>query len=410
MKRSWLIAFIIVALFTLQAVAAPLPAADPMGGTGGGSINGALQVKVVADGTTNPIAGAFVMVGPRPGEPFIGNWGFTSASGVISFNHANLTGPMTVTAGATGYTYFSLVSVNADDLVVPLKALSSQTVNYQVGDFVSGVDVNNGLFNIGDGNVDMAFVLPAMTMDELMAFDMDALFGPPEVIEILGEPYEIPSNIFLPQQYEVFVEIRKDHYYLYMPEGNFTISALSGRIPLSEMTSGGDMISMISALDWRETDIIDVTVTGDTNAADLNVDPDLIDTVTVNLANVPEDSVAFCISVGDLDGLNGLGRLVSLGLGALDAPAGGGPGSGSVTLSTTAASGKFAGMGYFPVVAVQMNQSEDLLVVANRASHGQSYTESVSEFFALPDLGFSKGHFSWNDVENPATGSPDVDV
>ena len=35
---------------------------DPLGGTGGGSINGSLQVRVVHYGTGDPFDGAFVMV------------------------------------------------------------------------------------------------------------------------------------------------------------------------------------------------------------------------------------------------------------------------------------------------------------------------------------------------------------
>ncbi len=383
---------------------------DPMGGTGGGPIAGFLHVQVVHEGTSNPFPGAFVMVGPRDGVPFPGNWGFASETGEISFADANLQGPVCITAGAAGYAYFTLVSVNANDLVLPLSPISNTPTTYQVGDNVSGIDVNNGTFHLGDGYLDMAFVMPTLQLQTLMSFDMQSLLGPPETIDILGQSFEVPSNIFIPQQWELLVEIIKDHYYLYLEAGDYTLVAMSGRVPRDELLNSGDIVEVIPLIDWREIDILDVTVSGITFSADLNVDPDLNETVTLNLANIPENSVTWCFSAGDLDHLGGLGRLVPLGLTSFDCPGGSGPCAGSVTLTTAAATGEFAGMTYFPAAAVQLNDTEDMLVLLRREPHGQSYTETMSSFFRLLDLAYDTGTFMWNDAENPATGSPPVHV
>lgn len=400
---------LVLAFIAVNAQAAPLT--DPMGGTGGGPINGSLHVTVVQDGSTTPIEGAFVMAGIKPGKPFANNWGFTDANGEIDFSHAGLSGPLMVTAGAAGYQYFSLVSVDANDIVIPLEALASAPTTYEVGDFVSGIDVNNGLFNSGDGNVDLAFVLTAMTIEDILSFDMDSMLGPMELMEVLGQQFEVPSNLFIPEQYELFTLIEKDHYTIYLPGGNHTLCALSCRAALTDLQNMTEITDLIPNLGWREIDILNVNVTGNTNGADLNVGPDLSQTVTMQLSNLPENSTAWCVSLGDLDGMHGLGRVVPLGLNSVATPAGG-PGSGTVGLSTTAASGEFAGMDYHPVVAVQVgdSSSSQLLVIADRTSHSQTYTVSFSNFFDLLNLNYARGYMRWNDVTNPGTGSPDVDV
>ena len=410
MHRTFALRLLASLLLITGVIAGPVEAArtDPAGGTGGGPIAGSLQVQVLASDTGLPFAGAFVMVGPRPGTPFPGNTGYTSASGEIVFAHPDLIGPVTVTAGASGYAYFTIVSVNANDLVLPLRPMADNAPTYQVGDYVSGIDVNNGSFNLGDGFIDLALVVPCLGLDSFLTFDLQSLIGPPEIIEILGEPVEVPSNIFLPSQYEILVQIIKDHYYLNLAAGSYTLAAVSGRVPRDALLNAVDITEIIPLTQWREIDILNTVISGDTNGADLFVDPDLTSTVTLNLANLPDNTVSWCFSVGDLDNLDGLGRLVPLGTTSYSCPAGSGPCSGAVQLTTTAASGEFTGMSYFPAVAVDFQASEDVLVLLRRGSHPQTYTEQMNSFFQPLDLGYATGQFSWNDAENPPQATPPV--
>jgi len=399
---------LLTALLCAASATASADRTDPHGGTGGGPIVGSLTVRVILDGTFDPVPGAFVMAGPRPGTPFAGNCGFTDGTGAITFADPGLQGPIDVTAGAVGYRYFTLIGVDANDLVLALRPIVSTAPHYQVGDYVSGIDVDNGWMHYGDGNVDMAMVMPTLRMTSLMSFDMANLMGAPEVIYVLGQPFEIPSNIFIPQQWETFVEIIKDHYYLYLEPGAYTLAALSGRVPLDVLMSGGGLSALLAAMNWREIDIRDVTVTGDTNDADLNVDPDLTPTVTMNLANVPPGSTTLGLSVGDLENQAGLGRLVTLGIRAFDCAGGGDPCSGMVPLTTTAATGEFAGMGYLAVTMVDLTDTDDALVLLDRAPHPQYYTTTMSSYFHLLDPAYANGEFTWNDVANPGAGSPPV--
>jgi hypothetical protein len=401
------VALLFVAVL-MSAASVSADRTDPHGGTGGGPIAGSLSVRVILDGTYEPVAGAFVMAGTSPGAPFVGNYGFTDGTGAITFADPDLQGPIDVTAGAAGCRYFTLIRVDANDLVLALRPIAASGTQYQVGDYVSGIDVDNGTMHYGDGNVDMAFVMPTLRMTNLMAFDMSSLMGPPELMYILGQPFEVPSNIFIPQQWETFVEIIKDHYYLYLAPGDYTLAALSGRVPLDVLLSGGDLTSLLAAMSWREIDIRDVAVTGDTNDADLTVDPDLVNTVTMNLANVPPGSTTLCFSAGDLENQAGLGRLVPLGIKAFDCAGGGNPCSGAVTLTTTAASGEFAGMGYLAAAMVDLTDTDDALVLLDRGPHTQTYTTTLSSFFRLLEPAYDGGVFSWNDAANPGAGSPPV--
>ncbi|MBD3161383.1 MAG: hypothetical protein GF346_04185 [Candidatus Eisenbacteria bacterium] len=399
----------LVLVSPLSAPAEPVPT-DPLGGTGGGPIDGSLLVRVVRDGTVDPIAGAFVMVGPHPGVPFEENWGFASAEGEILFEDPGLIGPIAVTAAAEGSRTLSLLEVDAADIVVPLRPLEPAGPVYEIGDFVGGIDVDNGPFHAGDGNLDLAIVLPSLGLSDLLAFDLESLFGPPEIIDILGEQIEIPSNVFIPQQWELFIEIIKDRYSLHLPEGEQTLAALSGRIPVDAVLEGGEIPELLPMLQWREIDRLDWNVTGDTGDADLFVDPDLTETASLTLSNVPDGSIAYCVSGGDLDGEAGLGRLVPLGLASLDCPAGSGPCAGTIGLTTTPATGEFTGMTYFPMVGAQRTGGDDLVVIVDRADRPPDYDVALGSFFDWLDLGYTDGRFAWNDVENAGNGSPEVDV
>jgi len=405
-----LLPLVVSAILAASAVVPAFGLTDPPGGTGGGPVQGSLHVQVVADGSGTPIPGAFVMVGPRPGDPIADNWGLTGSSGEIAFSEPTLVGPVTVTAGAAGYTWFTICSVDAADLVLPLRPVTMSSPGYRVGDFVSGIDVNNGSFHYGDGQVDLALVIPAMQVSSLLSFDMAGLMGPPEIIEILGQQFEVPSNLFLPQQWELFIEIIKDHYALYLPAGTHTLTAISARVPLEALLNSSDVMDLLPLMQWREIDIREVNITGDTNDADLTVDPDLQQTVTLNLANLPENSTAWCFSVGDLENLSGLGRLVPLGVSSFACPAGGGPCAGDVRLTTTPATGEFAGMAYFPAVAINTPDTADGLVLLQRAAHPQNYSEDMTTWFRFLDLSHDGGAFAWTDAENPASGSPPVHV
>ena len=385
---------------------------DPHGGTGGGPIDGSVSVTVIRASDFQPIPGAFVMLGDAPDSPVASNYGLTNSSGLFTLTDPDLEGPLMVTAGAAGHQYLTLVDVDAAEIVLPLDLIEESPQTHQIGDFVSGVDVDNGTAHYGDGFVDLAFVIPAFSIESIAGMSMNQFVGPLETIDIMGQSVQIPSNMFIPQQWEIFIEITKDHYFLYLPADDYTLTALSARLPRDQMIEimqgGGDVMDLLPLIAWRETDVLDVTVTGPSNSADLTVDPDLAETITMNLTNIPDGFNAIGISAGDLDGLNGSGRLVPFGFDAIECSPGSGPCSGTMLLPTTAASGEFTGVTYIAAVALQTDASSDTLAILDRQTHPRTFTTDLGTFFNTLNLAYSIDGFAFTDATNPSTGSPAV--
>jgi len=225
---------------------------DPTGGTGGGPISGTLSVTVVEAGTTTPVVGAFVMVGPGENTPFQNNIGTTDAAGTIVFTDSALQGAMTVTAAAAGHQIFSLFDVNAAEIIIPLAGGdTSGGTTYFVGDDITGIDVDNGVAHYGDGYIDIAFVMPGLSLDSVTNMDLGMSFADMETVTILGQQIEMPSNIYIPQQWEIFIEITKDSYHLNLPAGDHTLIAVSCRIALSDLPGMMDGSGGVRLTGWN---------------------------------------------------------------------------------------------------------------------------------------------------------------
>jgi hypothetical protein len=404
-----------LSLTTQPVIATPgYSRTDPMGGTGGGPIDGSLLITVVEAGTSEPVSGAFVMAGPAPGTPFSGNFGVTDGAGQIQFTDPALSGPVSITAGTAGTHLFTFFSVDAMDVVIPLQMDSQPPQTFQIGDDVAGIDVDNGILHAGDGYLDFAVVITTMTLDILSTMDLDGLSIEMEPFSVLGQEILLPSNVYIPQQWELFTEITKDHYYLYLPEGTHMIFAVSCRVALDDILAlaqgSGDFLELIPAIQWREIDVIEIDVQANTDDADLNLTSDLESTVTIDYGSIPDDSALFVLSAGDLDNMNGLGNLVMMDISAAGCEAGMGPCSGELPLNAAAQEGDFSNTGYFPVAVVMSNKSNDLLALLDRTAYPQTYTADMDSFFNYVDPAYNGSTFAWNDVQNHTSGSPAVAV
>jgi len=85
------------------------------GGTGGGAIDGRLNVYVVEADTGKPLQGAFVMVGDGAKHQ-----GSTGADGLVTFRAAGLKGPLGITTALKGYTIFTVEGLDAANATVTL--------------------------------------------------------------------------------------------------------------------------------------------------------------------------------------------------------------------------------------------------------------------------------------------------
>ncbi len=87
---------------------------DPVnGGMGGGPIQGELSISLLDAYTTEPIEGAFVILGSSKSTPY---QGYTDAAGRIVFSDPELTGPQMMTGAHPEYERVSFVSFDAREL------------------------------------------------------------------------------------------------------------------------------------------------------------------------------------------------------------------------------------------------------------------------------------------------------
>jgi len=279
------------------------------GGTGGGPLAGTLSVKVVEAGTDDgtgqplPIPGAFVMVGLEEGDPFLGNFGTTNAQGEITFSHPSLMGPQHVTAGANGYRFYSFLDVDAAQVVLPLSLRSpSVSVSNVTGSLTSfsGVDCDNWL--------QLAIVMPALSMGDLMGFDIQGQMTQRVPLDLMGDTVYVPGNLVIPSQKEnpylwcaLFgVEIVKSTYQLSLPTGSTqNLFSFGAETDLGALLGGTFDLSSIRPLELGVAR--NVTVTGN-----MTVNISMASALSLNLglitANTPADSTVMLLSLGEING------------------------------------------------------------------------------------------------------------
>ncbi len=232
----------------------------------GAPIAGTLTVTVLRGDveTPTPLEGAFVMVGGEPDNPFAGNYGFTDAQGTLTLAAPELVGPQTVTAGAEGYQYVSLVDVNADSLTVALPLLrdvdsegsqgaSLVDVTGAVTDFL----VDNGPLEAGDGWLDAGFVCPVLDVEEVLNLDLGTLMVGGESFQIGGDANvegSLSENVVLPAQYEFSTWIERLQYrWQAQDQQETTLGCMAGRVGtqalLDWLTTGTSLTELLPQIE-----------------------------------------------------------------------------------------------------------------------------------------------------------------
>jgi len=365
------------------------------------------------DGTGNPlpVPGAFVMVGGMAGDPFAGNHGFANANGEITFSHASLVGPQTVTAGADGYQYFSFVNVDRSQIVVPLRVKDPVVQRSKVSGGVSsfsGIDCDNLL--------QVALLSTPLTVESLMGLSPAVQETQKEPATVLGSTAYLDSNILIPNQREwpdswlmcVFLglPIHKTSYSLYLPTGTTqNIAAVGLELPLTGTFDFGNMNTLKLGL------VRNYAITGN-STLNVSLTHSVSKNLTLNVSNTPAGTDVLLMSLGEINGAPGVapgaGELLTLGFGDL---AGGS--SGSRSLNTIARTSPFQDLRYlalaaasYPEGAAQTGQTG----VLDRSDFLPPATRSLSSFLRPVQLNPVAGNlFSFSNAYNPGI-SPQPDV
>jgi len=353
-----------VPLDTSPSVSFADPVSAPEGGAGGCPADGNLRVTVL-DMSGAPLSGANVMVGGSEqtglfvtdfgAAPDGANTAGTDPSGLVEFRDfgTNLDGPLTVTAAAAGYQYFSFVEIDAGDLVLALPQVDPTPATSIYGGDVAPLPAPD------NDPIEFAAVVADATIDQLATFDLASLFGENECHAAGGLVGDlvVPSNIYLPDQCAVafigcFASIPEHSWSLPLEGGDRLLFALGGGLPLAVAQSGLED-ALADAFDYVNAIGVDpVTVTpptpvtltaGISNAISAPV-------VTCTVSNAPVDADVYCLTGGDYDSgafpsmTPGEGRLFVTGLKAGLAVAG--PATLGLSVTSLVDAGDFAGMEY----------------------------------------------------------------
>ena len=350
---------------------------DPLTGTGGGAggcpADGNLRVRVV-DEAGLPLAGANVMSGlsespalyeTTPGSmPDGSNTGVSGPDGYVEFRDfgANLDGPQTITAAAAGRRYLTLADVDAADVVLPLA---------QVDPPVAAETFSGDITNVpapSNDPIELAFLLPDVELDDILSFSLSELLADSECYAAGGAVGDaaLPANVYIPSQCALQIifclQTLPEHPYTSapVPYGDRKLLALRGGVPLSALAAG-DFNVVLSSLALNGIGVVDRTasVPGPT-ALDLPITDALAANLSCSIDNAPANSDVFCIGAGDWDsgfdpGLPiGAGRLFVTGFRLGDAAGATEPFS-IAGVTTTTATGDFAGIEYLGVAVAQYN-------------------------------------------------------
>ena len=415
-----------IAILLVSLWSAGVQANINFGGTGGGPMPGAVAVKVIADGVVDefgnpvPIAGAFVMVGMREGDPFTGNIGYTNAEGTIYFSDASLNGPVTITAGAAGYGYLTLVNVDAAWMILPLKEYDPVVDKVQVGGSwytFTGVHC--------DEYLQVGSTMATMKLEDILTFDLISLLGDNECVElpVVGE-MAIPGAIVIPNDRELpyipglcgllGVTISKPTYHANVDVDtmkNFFAFAGEGAVDTmmdllqAEEIDYGDIIA---ALDPQATGIARNVYIGGPMTQNIDVSTPLTRNLTINVSGTPAGSDVFVVSAGEINGnpsaAPGTGDIFFSGVGFLD-----GGVAGSASVHTAPASGYFWDMRYMAAV-IALDADSNISALVDRSDFTPPTTRTLSSFFDIMMLDAVQGAvFSFSDAYIPGVSqTPDI--
>lgn len=265
------------------------------------------QTLTVTDDAGAPVANATVLVGFETGNPFPGNQLTTNAQGVANIP-ADWKAALPVTISAPGYVISTVPSANPGNQTLQL---SKQEPANELE--IKGVPQDFGRL-VRDGKVDFALHIPAITRSQLLAFDIATVLSPQtDLITLLGNDVNIPSNISFPDQTEDYifpVRFNKPEYRLYVRNpGKYKVSAIHGQFVLqrvvSEIRAGKSIFDLINHFNFLEEGRKEVDVRQNVTGLDISVNQTPYNgaPLTVTAPNFAAGNVMVALSVVDENGL-----------------------------------------------------------------------------------------------------------
>jgi hypothetical protein len=378
---------VLAVLLPLAAIAAVLPAVAT-------ARAGSLSVRVTDAMTGLPIPGAFVQVGPSPGDPFPSNSGSADIFGWVTFVDPKILGPQTVTAAATGHARLTVMHAAADSIAMALHPeiapSSLPSPKAEISGTVTGIAMQTN-----DGNLDIGVVYPDVRLGDLLSTRMLPFEVPSDTVNfpVVG-PVVLPGNVVVPSQTEYFLlTFSKPTYHFFVPDGQtYEFLVVAGRLPLTALGGSGLPLNEFT---MREIGAERGVAVNGSRTLNLASDLALAHTLTVSAAEAPIGSRVFVTAVADLQG--GSRSIFFEAKSALRDTLG------SIHLSGLNPAGDLADevpylAGYYgDSAAANLYQAGRV----DRSPLTLPASRSLGQFFLLPSLHQEGDSWHWSDVMRP---------
>lgn len=264
------------------------------------------SVITIVDLDGKPLVGAQVLIGPEKDQPFAGNFLVTDAQGQFTAP-ADWQDAQPVTIQAANRIRITYMEQKPQGQTFKVRRTEGRGA-YQLSGTTTGFAPVDR-----DGLIDFAIVLPAFSRLDLFTFDVSKVISNQnDIITVLGQQVEIPSNISLPKQRESYflpVTLEKPVYRTYFrTTGTKKVVTLRGQFPfkevVDELRGQADFISLINKFSIQGGSIKNIHVSSSGSTADLPVgDMTFANSRRMNAPNFRSDEVVIAASMnpsGDL--------------------------------------------------------------------------------------------------------------
>lgn len=414
------------------------------GGTGGCSpADGNLRVRVVAAETGAPIAGASVLVGLAEGmtlehapEAWFGgaaiaasNLATTDGTGTVQLYDygTTLADTLTVTAGAPGRAYFTVVDGAASDLVLPLPLIAQSPVpstRYTDGTGTGSLT--------GCEELDFALVIPQQRLEALAIYDRNSWLEKNRCHDtgnIVFGTMVLPENYWMPAQqigpFCLLGSMNEARWSVTLPDTAATgitqdVSLDLGSVSLDLAMGGSTLIELVTVTDYHHIGFLldEAVPTPPTSGRSIDANEDY-NTYNVTFAGKPLETDVVGIGAADYDGTNGSGPLLFMGEAVHEWDGGGNsvaipnsdldaPGAPPGVRRLAIVAALYLDKGAHPGVPANRIDGVSSVLVRDDGAGGPPFgppggNGSVTDFLDISGTRFAlPGDFSWDDAAAPA--------
>lgn len=228
---------------------------------------------LITDASGASIPAATVMIGPRENVPFPGNVLTVGTDGLLTLP-AEWTDAQPVTVEAAGFVRTTWMSQSPTGLVLSLrKKVQPQRLELQ--------GKTSGYKNLTkDGWADVGVVFPALRRDQLASLQMTDIISPEvDVLKIMGQTIEIPSNISIPKQDERYyftITLEKPVFRTYLKESRtWKMVATHARFPfedvVDDLRAGKSFFDVLNYFEFKSASVEDIAISTPSTKKDMTV-------------------------------------------------------------------------------------------------------------------------------------------